>query len=51
MEVVARRGIGWTYERTSAANNIQDSQIYQMMLETGNAVCLSDVNTVPDWEY
>jgi len=51
MEYVARRGIGWGGEKAGAADNIQNSQIYQMMLERREAVCLSDVNTVQDWEY
>jgi hypothetical protein len=51
MEVVARRGIGWERGRTGMDNPIQDSQIYRMMRETGQAVCLSDVNAVPAWEY
>ncbi|MGC1378396.1 MAG: GAF domain-containing protein [Anaerolineales bacterium] len=49
MEYVARRGIGWG-GANGAANQIQDSQIYRVMRETGQAVCLSDVNTVQDWE-
>jgi hypothetical protein len=49
MEYVARRGVSWG-NASGAANHIQDSQIYQMMRETGQAVCLSDVNTVHDWE-
>lgn len=51
MECVARRGIGWTGAKTGAANNILNSQIYQMMLEIRQAVCLSDVHEVQDWEY
>jgi len=51
MEYVARRGIGWGGAQAESANNIQYSQIYQMMLERREAICLSDVNTVADWEH
>ncbi len=51
MEVVARRGVGWGSRKTDPADNIQNSEIYKMMLKTRQAICLTDVNTVPDWEY
>ena len=50
MEHVARRGIGWNGISVGTVNNIQDSQIFQMMLDRREAICLSDVNTVSDWE-
>jgi hypothetical protein len=51
MEYVARRGVGWGGEAAGAANDIQYSQIYQMMLARREAVCLSDVNIVQDWKH
>lgn len=51
MEYVARRGVGWGGGRSGAAGNIRTSRIYQMMVETRQAVCVSDVNTVQDWEH
>ncbi len=51
MEHVARRGLGWEGVSSRAVNKIQQSQIFQMMLERREAICLSDVNTVSDWEH
>ena len=51
LEYVARRGIGWAGVQGCAANDIQHSQIYQMMLERREAICIADVDTVSDWEY
>ena len=51
MEYIARRGIGWGGARVEDANNIQYSQIFQMMLERREAICLADVNTVSDWQH
>lgn len=50
LEIAARRGIGWVSGKSGTTNNIQNSQIYQIMRETRDAVCLADVNAVPDWE-
>jgi len=51
MEYVARRGIGWSGARAEDVHNIQHSQIFQLMRERREAVCLSDVNTVSDWTH
>jgi hypothetical protein len=52
LEYVARRGIGWEGAQASSyANSIHNSQIYRMMRERREAICIPDVNTVADWQH
>ena len=52
LEYIARRGVGWGgVQANNYASSIHNSQIYQMMHERHEAICIPDVNTVADWEH